>query len=109
METPSYNKLQLRKARLIRIVIVQTHTVVINKDEVPRTVSIHRVTAAPGPKSSQYAPEPGPARQSGSWQMMSNASRQRNVRTSEYVATKANLQAEYAVKRIVGHRGHGHR
>lgn len=43
----SYNKVRSQKVGPLRIIKVQPHTVVADKDEVPNIELMHRVTAAP--------------------------------------------------------------
>lgn len=46
MAKASYYKVQLQKVGPFQTINVQPHTVVLGKEKVPITVSVHRVTAA---------------------------------------------------------------
>lgn len=109
LATASYNKLRPRKAGLFFIVKVQSHTVVIDEDDVSSTVSTHRTTTASTLKSNELAPMPRHAQQSESSQMMSDSPLQQNDQPSDEVTSKANPQVEYAVEQIAGHKGYHRR
>lgn len=53
MVKTNHTKLQPRKARLFRIIKVQSHTVVGDEEDVQNLVSIHRATAGPGLKEQR--------------------------------------------------------
>lgn len=57
--TASYFKLQPRKVGSFRIIILHSHSIVIDKDVVSDTASVHTVAAAPVPKSSYRNRRPG--------------------------------------------------
>lgn len=50
----SYNKLQRGRAGPFQIIKMQLHTVVLDGEEVPKTVLIHNVTAAPGVEEQRF-------------------------------------------------------
>lgn len=89
-----YNKHQPRTAVPFCIVVVQSHTVKIDENDVSTTVSIHRIAASPGPRRNNYAPRPEPAQKSGSSQSMSDLPRKRDDWASKEVSDEEDLQAE---------------
>lgn len=97
MVTASYNQLRQRMAGPFRIMKVHPHTVVVEEDDIPSSVSIHQTTAAHEPDRKHHALKSGHARQSDSSQPMSDSQRQQNGRAFEDVASEANSQTEYAV------------
>lgn len=105
----SYNKLQLRKDGLFRFIKVQSQTVVIYENGVPKTVSIHWITAVFGPESNGHVPETERARQENPLQTVSDEPRPRNERVPEAEPRQGSSLMKFAVEKVVSHKGHGRR
>lgn len=109
MATGRYNKLQPRKAGPSHITEVQSHTVVINKDGVPNTVSVHIAIAVFELESNKNVQGPGTAHQGNLSETMGNTPRQQNDETTEDIASKINPKKEYALEKTVKNKSQGRR
>lgn len=81
---------------------MQSHTALIDEDDISSTVSIHRIAAAPGPERNNHVPGFGHVRQSDSFQKMSDKPRQQNEQVPEAELRKTSLQSKLAEKKLVG-------
>lgn len=104
MARASYNKLQMQKTGLFRIIKMQPHTVVLDEKEVPNTVSINRVAAAPGRRKNH----PKAVQRLGLRRSETNTTQQQPKKgTSLSVSKDPMSPSEYAEDSIVAHKRYG--